>query len=90
MDIFCKLTKRPKHWNIQVTLTSFFLVHELHILEIFAAVIVLLVKRREDIFVGFSRLDELIKVSVFQRYKAENQQASDNGRIVLLLNDRIG
>lgn len=59
----------------------------MHVFDLVSAFIVLYVKRKDDILVGFNKLADLIKVSIFQLYK--NQVDECKPRLQSLLNDRI-
>ena len=41
----------------------------LHFADIFSAIIVVFIKNRTDLLAGFNKLDNLLKVSIFQKYK---------------------
>lgn len=42
---------------------------DFHAFDLFAAVIILFVKRKDDVLVMFNRLGDLVKISIFQKYK---------------------
>lgn len=43
----------------------FFINYQLHAFDILSALTVLFLKSKEDVLVGYSRLEDLIKVSIF-------------------------
>lgn len=45
------------------------MIYDIHVFDLISAFIVLYVKRKDDVLVGFSRLTDLIKISIFQLYK---------------------
>ena len=62
----------------------------LHFGDLFGAFIVIVVKNRQDVLTGFNKLDSLIKVSIFQKYKDKMNEVKNSGtNLNTLLNDRI-
>ena len=53
----------------------YYIIVELHCFDILNAYIVLYVKNKEDVLAGFSKLDDLLKVSVFQIYKDKHRES---------------
>ena len=68
--------------------SMYLVIYDLHVFDIMSAWIILYLKRKDDVLVGFSKLTDLVRVSVFQIYK-NNSLLAPRVRLQSLMNDRI-
>lgn len=71
----CEVSKQCHDSSALITSVQTILAYDLHLGDLFTAAIILFVKRKDDLLVSFNRLGDLVKISIFQKFKdAEMRQ----------------
>lgn len=86
----CGLSNDCHHHSIWIVATLTVIDYDFHFTDLFVTAIVLFMKRKDDVLMMFNRLGDLVKISIFQKYKDPKLRLyCSQSDIATLMKDRI-